>query len=432
MKRRAFILAITIVAAVLGCLAVFAQTAASSWPFFVEVTPVGAGINQFAVPLHVLDKAREDLADLRLYDANSREIPYALRIRAGEDDAEEVRGRLFNQANIGSTAREASVDLEQDPGEHNEVEIETEGVNFRRSVEVEGSDTGTGWKTLTTGGVIFSFGSASSTARSNRVSYPVSRYRYLRVRVFADTPREEQPPVIAGVKVLMSRREKSEITTWPVSLPNYRLLRHNGAPASAWTLDLGARVPCDRLLLNVYDESFSRPFEVEVVDDPNNIRLVASGELIRRRGDRKLVTINFNDDVYARKLRLIVTDHSNQPLDVFEIEAGAPLRQVFFELKDPAAQPLRLYFGNANATEPHYDFEDELQSRLTAPVVAAAAGPLTNNPDYRPAPLPFTERVPWLIYIVLTASSVALGLILFSLARATMRADEANKAEVKL
>lgn len=420
MKRRAFILSITTVAAVLGCVAVFAQTAASSWPFFVEVTPVGAGINQFAVPLHVLDKAREDLADLRLYDANSREIPYALRVRAGQDDAEEVRGRLFNQANIGSTAREASVDLEQDPGEHNEVEIETEGMNFRRSVDVEGSDTGTGWKTLMTGGVIFSFGSASSTARSNRVSYPVSRYRYLRVRVFADTPREEQPPVITGVKVLMSRREKSEITTWPVSLPNYRLLRHNGAPASARTLDLGARVPCDRLLLNVYDESFSRPFEVEVVDDPNNIRLVASGELIRRRGDRKLVTINFNEDVYARKLRLIVTDHSNQPLDVFEVLAGAPLRQVFFELKEPSAQPLRLYFGNANATEPNYDFEDELQSRLTAPVLATAAGPLTNNPDYRPAPLPFTERVPWLIYLVLTASSVALGLILFSLARATM------------
>ncbi|HEV2883746.1 MAG TPA: hypothetical protein VGW36_02750, partial [Pyrinomonadaceae bacterium] len=130
--------------------------------------------------------------------------------------------------------------------------------------------------------------------------------------------------------------------------------------------------------------------------------------------------------VYARKLRLIVTDHSNQPLKVFAVEAGAPLRQVFFELKEPSAQPLRLYFGNANATEPHYDFEDELQSRLAAPVIATAAGPLTNNPDYRPDPLPFTERVPWLIYIVLTASSVALGLILFSLARNVRNQEQAN------
>ena len=102
----------------------------------------------------------------------------------------------------------------------------------------------------------------------------------------------------------------------------------------------------------------------------------------------------------------------------------------FSKLKEPSAQPLRLYFGNANATEPHYDFEDELESRLNAPVVATATGPLTNNPDYRPDPLPFTERVPWLIYIVLTASSVALGLILFSLARATAaRADTPKQTQ---
>ena len=271
MKRRAFILSIAIVAALAG-VAVIAQTAISSWPFFVEVTPVGAGINQFAVPLHVLDKAGQDLADLRLYDANSREIPYAVRIRAGEDDAEEIDGRLFNQAKIGSTASEASIDLGEDPGEHNEVEIETEGMNFRRSVEVEGSDTGTDWKTLSTGSVIFSFGSASSTARSNRVSYPVSRYRYLRVRVFADKPRDEQPPVITAVKVLMGRREKSEITTWQVSRPDYQLLRRNSAPASSWTLDLGARCPaigfCWRCKMNPSrDLSKSRLLTIRITSD---------------------------------------------------------------------------------------------------------------------------------------------------------------------
>lgn len=420
MKRRAFILSIAIVAALPG-VAVIAQSGISSWPFFVEVTPVAAGINQFAVPLHVLDKAREDLADLRLYDAGNREIPYAVQIRREVAEAREIGGRLFNQASDDSNASEVSIDLGENPGEHNEVEIETEGTRFRRLVDIWGSDTTTNWKTLA-GDVIFRFASTSSKVQSNRVSYPTSRYRYLRVRVFADKPIESEPPKMTGVMVSMTTRQQQQLTTWDAAVSSYQLLRNHGAPASSWTLDLGAHVPCDRLLLTVEDESFSRPFEVEVVDDPNNIRLVASGELTRRRGEQKPVTITF-DEVYARKLRLIVTDHSNQPLNVFAVEAGAPLRQLFFELKEPAAQPLRLYFGNANATEPHYDFEDELQSRLTAPVVATAAGALTANPDYRPAPLPFTERVPWLIYIVLTASSVALGLVLFSLARATMAAS---------
>lgn len=424
MKRRTRLLLICAAATLTGTAAALAQTAVSAWPFEAEVTPVSsAGIQQFAVPLHVLDKAREDLTDLRLYDVNGREIPYALSVRKGEDEAGAVEGNMFNQSKLGSTASEVSVDLGGTPGEHNEVEIETEGMNFRRAVEVEGSDSPSNWKTLTTGDVIFSFGTATTTARSNRISYPASRFRYLRVRVSADTPREKQPPVITRVKVLMNRREREEITTWNLSTSYPQFLRHNSAPASSWTLDLGLRVPCDRLVLSVAEESFSRPFELEVIDDPQNIRLIASGELTKRRGDNQPLTINFENEVYARKLRLLVTDFSNPPLSVFQAQAGAPLRRIFFELKEQSTQPLRLYFGNVNGTPPHYDFEKDLQVRLTAPPLAATVGPLINNPDYQPSLLPFTERVPWLIYLVLTGSSVALGLILFSLARANLKAN---------
>lgn len=41
-----------------------------------------------------------------------------------------------------------------------------------------------------------------------------------------------------------------------------------------------------------------------------------------------------------------------------------------------------------------------------------------SNPDYKPEPLPLTERIPWLIYVVLAVSSLAPALILFSLERA--------------
>ena len=46
----------------------------SSWPFFVEVTPrQGAPATyDLVVPLQLMDKSREDLADLRLYDLTTR------------------------------------------------------------------------------------------------------------------------------------------------------------------------------------------------------------------------------------------------------------------------------------------------------------------------------------------------------------------------
>jgi hypothetical protein len=402
------------------------STSMSSWPFFVNVTPQtsAAGTYSFVVPIQVMDKSREDLADLRLYDAGGREIPYALRIRREIDDNREVTANVFNQAAVGSIS-EVSVDLGEYPGEHNQVEIDTSGRNFRRRVVVEGSDTSKEWRTLKSGEVIFGFEAQNRTAESNRISYPTSRYRYLRVRVVADELTDQEAPIITGVKVMMAIRVKGEQTTWETTVPSYQLLRNQGAPAATWTIDLGGRVPCDRIILEVNDQSFSRPFQLEAVDDPQNSRLLASGELTRRLGEqRRPLVITFDNEEYARKLRLLITDYSNQTLSISSIKAEAPARELIFDLKETDGQPLRLFFGNAKATAPHYDFEKELPARLAttqAPPVRSDVGAVVSNPDYVPEPLPLTERIPWLIYLVLAASSIALALILMSLARTTLR-----------
>lgn len=400
-----------------------AESSLSAWPYFAEVTPradVG-GIYQFVVPVQVMGKAREDLADLRLIDAAGREIPYALQIRREGNEQREFGTRLFNRATVAN-ATEVSIDLGGNPGEHNEIQIESTGSNFRRRVEVEGSDTASNWRTLTTSETIFKFESQNRAVNANRISYPLSRYRYLRLRVHADDLTDKNAPDITSVRAMRVARDPEMLTTWDADLSPYQLLRNQGAPASSWTIDLGGRVPCDRLYLTLNEESFSRQFQVEVADNPQDIRVVASGELTRRVGERdQPVMITFDNEEYARKLRLLVTDYNNPTLSIQSVQAAAPARQIFFELKEATTQPLRLFFGNANTTAPHYDFEKELAARITAVPVPVTVGSFSPNPDYRPEPLPFTERVPWMIYVVLTISSLALALILLSLARSTMR-----------
>jgi len=430
MKTFCAILLLLFTASIGASIAALAESTTTAWPFSAEVTPQasGAGIYHFWVPLEVMGEARDDLADLRLVDANGREIPYAIRVRREVDDAREVAGRLFNQASVGSVS-EASVDLGENPGEHNEVEIESSGMNFRRVVAVDGSDTGSDWKTLRAGDVIFSFASANNAARSKSVSYQTSRYRYLRVRVFSDERVDKEPPVISAVKVSMAAHEKGVPLIWDVGLPMSQYLRHDRAPASAWTIDFGARVPCDHLFVRTQDQSFSRPFQVEVVDDPQNVSVIASGELTKRVGNQdQPAGITFDQEVHARKLRLVVTDYNNPTLSITEMKASAPVRELFFEMKDAPAQPLRLFFGNLNADAPHYDFERELSAKLLKPPLSVIVASYAKNPDYQPPPSPFTERAPWLIYVVLTISSVALALILFSLARATMRNTPEQRA----
>jgi hypothetical protein len=430
MKKVLLIMPLVAVAAMLpSSEPILAQASISAWAFFVEVTPrPGApGIYDLIVPLQAMDKSREDLGDLRLYDATGREIPYALRVRRELDERKEVAARVFNQAKIGTTT-EMSVDLGEQAGEHNEIEVETTGTNFRRRVDVEGSDSGKEWRTLKAGDVIFRFGSERNTVESKRISYPISRYRFLRVRAFADELTDKQAPEITGLSVMMATGEKGELTTWTVTVPPYQLLRNQGAPASSWTIDLGGRVPCDRLSLDVAEESFSRPFQLEAVDEPQNMRLVASGELARRVGEpRQPLVIVFDTEQYPRRLRLLITDYSNPTLSIASIRPAAPARQLVFELKETASQPLHLFFGNAKAEAPRYDFEQELPAKL-APAGKAAVvpihsnvGPVVDNPNYKPEPLPLTERIPWLIYLVLAASSIALALILISLARTSLQ-----------
>ena len=402
-----------------------AQTATTAWPFIVETQPAPTtpGLYDLTVPLMVMDRSRSDLSDLRLFDAQGKEIPYAIRIRRDVDERRVIDGKLFNHASAGE-ASEVSVDLGESPGEHNEVEVETYGSNFRRRVEVDGSDNGTEWKKLQNNVLIFAFESQNKTVQSNRVSYPVSRYRFLRVRVFGDDLVDEEAPGVRSVRAVNVVKGQGELTTWDVNIPSYQLFRYEGAPSSAWNIDLGAYVPVDRLILNVEQTSFSRPFHLEAVDDLQNLRLVASGELTRRTGEEiKPIVIMLDQEEHARKLRLVVSDHSNQPLMLNSISVGAPARQLVFELKEAPALPLRLFYGNPKAEAPHYDFENELIAKLANTPARIGVGPATQNPNHEPEPLPFTERVSWLIYIVLAISVLALAVILWKLAHATIKME---------
>ena len=396
-----------------------APEALSSWPYFKElpVPRVHAGLIDFVLDREVLDNARRDQADLRLYDSAGREIPYVLRVRHEVETSNQAACREFNRAVEGGAAI-VSCDLGARPPEHNLVEIDTAGVDFRRMADVEGSADGVAWSTLVSQAILFRFAAAGRSVEQLAVSYPASRFRYLRVRVNRDAQVDTAAPVIAGLRVRFSVHVLGEMASFPAVAEDRDADRSSGRPASIWRIDLGARIPIERLLLNADAEEFSRPFQLEIVDDPASPVYIASGDLTRRaETSGQPIAIAFAER-FARRLKLTVIDDRNPPLRIAAITAMSAARQAIFEAAAAGNGAVRLYYGNPRAIEPRYDLGVRIPANLATAPLRLTLLAQRDNPIYRPEPKPFSERAPWLIYVVLAAASLALAAILVNLARA--------------
>ena len=136
-------------------------------------------------------------------------------------------------------------------------------------------------------------------------------------------------------------------------------------------------------------------------------------------------------EVRASRLRLVITDYRNPPLNIMAVRYIAPVRQLVIPAETNLEKPLRVYFGNPKAEAPHYDFAGNLPPRLDPPPARAALGPRQENPVYTPLPPPLSERLPWLIYVVLGAIGLVLAALIFSVGCAAIAAHDQQQATAR-
>jgi hypothetical protein len=422
--RRASILFLLVASALTAHAAEPAEAepeALSAWEWYEDITLDAAQSPRrvdFVLPPSVFDKARPDLADLRLYDSSGRVIPYALRVRRGRDEQEPLTAKEFNRVTHADHSVELSLDLDNAPVEHNEIRVNMIAANVRRRVQLEGSNDDKKWSTLLDHAQWLTFRASEQKIDLRTFRYPVSRYRYLRVHVWPDRGLDNDLPSIDSVIVRRSIQIPAENITLPANVGRREPVRADGDPGSEWFIDFGGdRVPCEELAFDIADEEFVRPYRLELAESDGTQSFLTSGEWRRERSDKpRTMVITFRETL-ARRLRLVVTDHRNAPLNVRSASSTAPARQVIFDPPADVVPPLRLYFGNPDAAAPHYDFAATLPPELKPTPLRGRLGELTKNPDYRPPPLPWSERWPWLVYVVLSVASLVLLVLLGLLGR---------------
>ena len=388
----------------------------------------------------VFAHARADLADLRLFDAAGKPVPYAFRVLQARSERERVPAEEFNRHTTANGTLELSLELKLEDVQHDEIEIVTDGGEFRRSVVVQGSDDGKDWQPLATGDLVrFTRGEQKVDGQS--IFYRPSRYRYVRVQVSPDPVVRKASSVAEPTDPEKDEFEVREVSVrHRVEVPGENLtvegklgprepVRTYLGPGSAWVIDLGGeRVPCSELQVDIAESEFARDVELEAeitTDALGTTRFepvpVSSETLWQRMpGDPKLPMIVRFGEVQTRRLRLRLTDNRNPPLTIRSVKCLAAARQVVFPRPSSADSTLRLFVGNPVAEPPVYDFARNLPTPLQPTATRTSLGAAERNPAFMPAPLPFTERFPWLIYVVLGAVSLVLAAVIVSLAKASL------------
>lgn len=378
---------------------------------FVKSVNVEPGVGMVAIELdrETLGNSREDLGDLRLRDADDREVPYALHVRRKIDRREVLTARSFDQATRGQ-ATEITIDLGEDGGSHNEVEISTGGDSFRRPARVFGSDDGDNWALLVENAFLFRFESPGFDVDEASVRYPESRRRFLRVEVDSDTATEDEAPAIDSVSVRLAVEAQARDSEMPLfGIAEREATRERGRAASKYIFDLGAKLPVRGLRVDALNAVFSRPYRLEIPGDLRP-RTVSAGKFAREgESDERFKTIEFPEALVSR-LSLIVTDDRNPPLEFARVSILVAAREIFFDASE-GTPPFRLEFGNSAAQSPHYDFA----ARVPTPLEDAqrvTLGALQANPAYDPSGAPLSDRAPWLVYVALGAACLTLFTIL--------------------
>jgi hypothetical protein len=388
----------------------------------------------FLVPPAILDKARQDLADLRLRDQKGQEGPYALRIRRPVNNRQPLAATVAQQGRAADRSWSVTLDLGAERPEHNEVAIDSNGrPDFIRKVTLEASDKPDGdWLSLRSPVELIHLVAGDQKMDVRRFTYPASHARYVRVKVapgptLAGTKGDDAPEV-TQVTVFHAVQVPGVEQPLPASLGYRENVNAGGGPGSAWNIELGGlRLPVDRVTLNASDDAFVRSWRLEVAERGEWPDVLAGGEWLRRGGEeKKPLEIRLEREVLARRLRFVVTDFRNTPLSLTGVACSVAARELLFA---PAGVvgPLSVYYGDPRAAAPGYDFAHLLPQVLSPPpqrVEWAQVEPV-KNPEYRPAPLPLSERLPWLVYVVLGLAGALLLLLLLSLARQAVRRQDA-------
>lgn len=406
----------------------YADFDVSSWKYYKDIRldkglQTHSSIAAVQLDRQVFSGALFDLSDLRVVNDHGEEVPYVVRSEGGSAKIVTYNPKIINLSSIPGAYTTFEIDFGSDSIVHNSIEILTNSINFRRKVEVSGSDDGMHWQILNSGQVIYDY-TLEFKAKNTTVSYPESTFRRLKVKIFdeGDTP--------LSIQGAIAQKTEERAAQTVFYSPQFSVAQENNV--TKVLIDLGQRgLETNAITLEIHDENFERYAQIYGSDDAKTWTPVGN-DIVYSYKTTKLETkksqVRYLNTI-RRYLLLKINNYDNKPLQITNVQAQGTARSILF--LEAGGASYRLYYGAVSARPPIYDLGSVIQRFDESEIASFPLSVQKENPQYKapitppPPPVPFSERFPWLLPAVLTITVLillAIGYLIFkrSMDRDTM------------
>ena len=329
-----------------------------------ELTGISGQWHKIALPDDIYDKTSHYLSGMRIYgittSGDTIEAPYVLQSTESTATEKEVIFKLINTSNNSKgfyfTFEITASNI------INCVNLDFEQKNFDWRLKIEGSDNRRDWFTIVDDYRIVAINNDETSYNFTTVSFPDSKYRYLRFFIPSD-----EAPVLNKASILFKESINGEYRTFPYKL-NYSIVEYGDNKID---IDMGRWVPINYIKINVNDTiDYYRNVSVDYIIDSAK---VSNKWIFHNSYLTSGIISSFEENilsfrsVLAKRLTIEINNNDNKPLTVNSIEIKGNIPDM--AARFPKQGQYFLVYGNPEMGVPEYDleqFRDKIPEDLTA------------------------------------------------------------------
>jgi hypothetical protein len=353
------------------CFSVAVQAQSYTWQAKLD-SVIADGFYKIQLTPAITSKTQPSFSDLRIYDAQNKEMPYILQVEKPAAYAE-----LFKEYKISNLEKEKKLTrlILENPEKKkiDNIQLVIKNADVTKSLRLSGSDDKMHWYIIKDNYVISDVYSNQTTSTVKIFDFPLSDYKYFKIEI-SDSASPALNILKAGY--FDSYTEDAKYT----EVPEPKLSQTDSIAIKETYVKITFDEPywVDKLYINVegphyyYRGCFIGTMHITTLKNgkiEKSFHPLTDGFTLSSNGNNTIhwpihPQHNLTDKLPDLYLQIINQD--NPPLKVTEIKAYQITHNVIAYLQK--GKPYKFVFGNDKATEPSYDlanFKDSISSVKT-------------------------------------------------------------------